>query len=35
MPGPYSPHKEYNVAGFVRWYLQMLQRGQESGVRGQ
>ena len=23
-PGPYSPYKEYNVASFVRWYLQML-----------
>ena len=23
MPGPYSPHKEYNVASFVRWYLKM------------
>jgi len=26
-PGPYSPYKEYNVAGFVRWYLQMLTKG--------
>ncbi len=24
-PGPYSTHKEYNVDGFVRWYLKMLQ----------
>jgi Rieske 2Fe-2S family protein len=23
-PGPYSPYKEYNVASFVRWYLQVL-----------
>jgi phenylpropionate dioxygenase-like ring-hydroxylating dioxygenase large terminal subunit len=23
-PGPYSKFKEYNVDGFVRWYLQML-----------
>jgi Rieske 2Fe-2S family protein len=23
-PGPYSSYKEYNVAGFVRWYLQRL-----------
>jgi Rieske 2Fe-2S family protein len=23
-PGPYSPYKEYNVAGFVRWYQDML-----------
>jgi len=23
-PGPYSPYKEYNVAGFVRWYLKSL-----------
>jgi len=26
-PGPYSTFKEYNVAGFVRWYLNTLQRG--------
>ena len=25
-PGPYSTFKEYNVEGFVRWYLQMLRR---------
>jgi Rieske 2Fe-2S family protein len=25
-PGPYSPYKEYNVASFVRWYLQLLTR---------
>ena len=25
-PGPYSTYKEYNVAGFVRWYLNMLKR---------
>lgn len=24
-PGPYSTHKEYNVDGFVRWYLQQLK----------
>lgn len=24
-PGPYSQHKEYNVEGFVRWYLDSLQ----------
>jgi glycine betaine monooxygenase A len=23
-PGPFSTHKEYNVDGFVRWYLQQL-----------
>ncbi len=23
-PGPYSPTKEYNVQGFVRWYLEQL-----------
>jgi Rieske 2Fe-2S family protein len=23
-PGPFSPHKEYNVAGFVRWYMKSL-----------
>jgi len=23
-PGPYSPYKEYNVDGFVRWYLKSL-----------
>jgi glycine betaine catabolism A len=23
-PGPYSPNKEYNVDGFVRWYLKAL-----------
>jgi Rieske 2Fe-2S family protein len=23
-PGPYSTYKEYNVDGFVRWYLQQL-----------
>jgi Rieske 2Fe-2S family protein len=27
-PGPYSPHKEYNVDSFVRWYLKSL--GAES-----
>jgi Rieske 2Fe-2S family protein len=25
-PGPYSTFKEYNVDGFVRWYLKLLQR---------
>ncbi len=25
-PGPYSTFKEYNVEGFVKWYLRMLQR---------
>ena len=24
-PGPYSTYKEYNVEGFVRWYLQKLR----------
>jgi Rieske 2Fe-2S family protein len=24
-PGPYSTYKEYNVDGFVRWYLQKVQ----------
>ena len=24
LPGPYSTHKEYNVDGFVRWYLRQL-----------
>jgi Rieske 2Fe-2S family protein len=24
VPGPYSTYKEYNVDGFVRWYLQKL-----------
>ncbi len=24
-PGPYSTFKEYNVDGFVRWYLKMLE----------
>ena len=23
-PGPYSTFKEYNVDGFVRWYLRQL-----------
>ena len=26
-PGPYSTFKEYNVASFVMWYLNTLQRG--------
>jgi Rieske 2Fe-2S family protein len=26
-PGPYSTYKEYNVERFVRWYMQMLARG--------
>jgi len=26
-PGPYSTFKEYNVEGFVRWYLSLLKRG--------
>ncbi|HTI73163.1 MAG TPA: SRPBCC family protein, partial [Candidatus Limnocylindria bacterium] len=26
LPGPYSTYKEYNVDGFVRWYLKMLER---------
>ena len=25
-PGPYSTHKEYNVAAFVRWYLEALEQ---------
>ena len=25
-PGPYSTFKEYNVDGFVQWYLKMLKR---------
>jgi len=25
-PGPYSSFKEYNVEGFVRWYLELLKR---------
>jgi Rieske 2Fe-2S family protein len=25
-PGPYSTYKEYNVASFVQWYLQTLER---------
>jgi len=25
-PGPYSAFKEYNVEGFVRWYLEMLEK---------
>ena len=25
-PGPYSAFKEYNVASFVKWYLNSLQR---------
>lgn len=25
-PGPYSTYKEYNVDGFVRWYLKMLTK---------
>jgi Rieske 2Fe-2S family protein len=28
LPGPYSPFKEYNVDGFVRWYLKMLTKPQ-------
>jgi Rieske 2Fe-2S family protein len=24
VPGPYSTFKEYNVEGFVRWYLKLL-----------
>jgi Rieske 2Fe-2S family protein len=24
-PGPYSPYKEYNVASFVKWYVQMVK----------
>ena len=27
LPGPYSRHKEYNVDGFVRWYLKSLHPG--------
>lgn len=26
LPGPYSTYKEYNVDGFVRWYLKILKR---------
>ncbi len=26
LPGPYSTFKEYNVDGFVRWYLEMVGR---------
>lgn len=25
VPGPYSTYKEYNVEGFVRWYLKKIQ----------
>ena len=27
VPGPYSTFKEYNVEGFVRWYLDVLRHG--------
>ncbi|HTH46971.1 MAG TPA: aromatic ring-hydroxylating dioxygenase subunit alpha [Candidatus Limnocylindria bacterium] len=27
LPGPYSTFKEYNVEGFVRWYLDVMKRG--------
>jgi len=27
-PGPYSTYKEYNVDGFIRWYLKMLSLAQ-------
>lgn len=26
-PGPYSVYKEYNVDGFIRWYLQKMKAG--------
>ena len=32
-PGPYSTFKEYNVEGFVRWYLKMLQGRTSAGQR--
>jgi glycine betaine catabolism A len=32
-PGPYSPQKEYNVASFVRWYLQMMTRNAAERTR--
>jgi Rieske 2Fe-2S family protein len=28
-PGPFSADKEYNVEGFVRWYLRQLRGGEE------
>ena len=30
-PGPYSTYKEYNVDGFVRWYLQKVAPRESNG----
>lgn len=36
-PGPYSPHKEYNVDGFIRWYMKSIGvngiQTRETGIR--
>jgi Rieske 2Fe-2S family protein len=32
-PGPYSTHKEYNVDGFIRWYLKMVASGADGPAR--
>ena len=31
-PGPYSPYKEYNVEGFLRWYLHSLTAAERSST---
>ncbi len=33
-PGPFSTHKEYNVDGFVRWYLRRLAGPEAPGGTG-
>jgi Rieske 2Fe-2S family protein len=33
IPGPYSTFKEYNVDGFVRWYLKKLKSSIESAPK--
>jgi glycine betaine monooxygenase A len=30
-PGPYSTYKEYNVDGFVQWYLKVLRSSRSEG----
>jgi len=34
-PGPYSTYKEYNVDGFIRWYLKMVasEAGEPAALR--
>ena len=34
VPGPYSKYKEYNVDGFVRWYLRQVSGERQARAQG-